>query len=99
MRFIRWATVLSSSRAARLFTYALAGGSAGRFTWAQVKQRREPPLGAFREAARWRDHRGMTTAVLLRRRFPGTCGTGLAQRLTDSLTCGNHTLRFLRYPS
>jgi hypothetical protein len=36
------------------------------------------------------------TADYMRRRFPVTCGTGLADRLTAA--CGNRMLRFLRYP-
>jgi hypothetical protein len=60
-----------------------------------VKQRWEPPGEAFREAAPGTDHPGMT-ADYLRRRFPVTCGTGLADRLTAA--CGNQMLRFLRYP-
>jgi hypothetical protein len=64
----------------------------------RIKRGREPPAGVFREAGRADDDRAMT-AVFIRGRFPGTCGTGLAQRLTDTATCRNRTLRFLRYPS
>ena len=37
------------------------------------------------------------TADYMRRRFPVTCGTGLADKLTAA--CGNRMLRFLRYPA